>query len=82
MKFGDLVSAWNKKYPQSDASWFDSCAEQMMGCARRGFPVISSASMREVGGNDNFTPVVTRVQRLPFNGTVLFDLNFFNLSDS
>jgi hypothetical protein len=43
--------------------------------------VISSASMREIGGDSSFTPVVTRVHRLPFSGTVQFDVYFFNLSD-
>ena len=81
IKFRELFNAWKEKYPNGDASWFDSCAEQMMVCARRGFPVISTASMREVGGDASFTPVVARVQRQPFSGTVQFDFYFFNLSD-
>jgi hypothetical protein len=52
-----------------------------MVCARRGFPVISTASLREVGGDASFTPVVARVQRQPFDGTVQFDFYLLNLSD-
>jgi TIR domain len=80
-KFHELLNAWKNKYPDGDPRWFDSCCEQIMECARRGFPVISSASMREIGGDFSFTPVVTRVQRLPFSGSVQFDVYFFNLSD-
>ena len=81
MKFRELLTAWKDKYPDSDAGWFDSTCEQVMVCVRRGFPVVCSASMREMGGESSYTPVVTRVQRLPFAGTVQFDLLFLNLSD-
>jgi hypothetical protein len=37
--------------------------------------------MREIVGDSSFTPVVTRVRRLPFSGTVQFDVYFLNLSD-
>jgi hypothetical protein len=80
-KFHELLKDWKSKYPDGDASWFDSCCDQIIMCARRGFPVISSASMREIGGDLSFTPVVTRVQRLPFSGSVQFDVYFLNLSD-
>jgi hypothetical protein len=80
-KFHDLLNDWKKRYPDGDPSWFDSCCEQVMVCARRGFPVISAAAMREIDGDSSFTPVVTRVQRLPFSGTVQFDIYFFNLAD-
>jgi hypothetical protein len=80
-RFHELLNDWKKRYPDGDASWFDSCCEQVMVCARRGFPVISLASMREIDGDSSFTPVVTRVQRLPFSGTVQFDIYFLNLAD-
>ena len=79
-KFHELLTVWKDKYPDADASWFESCCEQMMVCARRGFPVIGWAPMQEIDGDSRYTPVVTRVQRLPFAGTVQFDLYFFNLS--
>jgi hypothetical protein len=81
LKFGELLTTWKDKYPDVETAWFDSCCEQIMVCARRGFPVICWAAMREIGGDGCFTPVVTRVQRLPFSGTVQFDVHFFNLSD-
>jgi hypothetical protein len=81
IKLLDLLNAWKDKYPDGDMGWFDSCCDQIMECARRGFPVISSTSMREIDGDSSFTPVVTRIQRLPFGGTVQFDVFFFNLSD-
>lgn len=80
-KFRELLTTWKDKYPDAETTWVDSCCEQIMVCARRGFPVICWAAMREIGGDCCFTPVVTRVQRLPFAGTVQFDVHFFNLSD-
>ena len=81
MKLQELLNAWRSKYPDADAGWFESCWEQIMVCCTRGFPVICSASMREIDGDSRFTPVVARVKRLPFVGTVQFDLYFYNLSD-
>jgi hypothetical protein len=80
-KFRELLTVWKDTYPDADATWFDSCCQQVIVCARRGFPVIGWAPMREIGGDSTYTPVVTRAQRLPFAGTVQFDLYFFNLSD-
>ncbi len=81
MKFVDLANAWKDKYPDGDEGWFDSCCNQITECSRRGFPFISSISMREIDGDSTFTPVVTRIQRLPFSGIIQFDIYFFNLSD-
>jgi hypothetical protein len=52
----------------------------MMG-AGRGFPVIRWTPMKEVGGNAEFTPVLSRIRRVPFSRSVQFDLYFYNLSD-
>jgi hypothetical protein len=80
-KLRELLIAWRTAYPDGDARWFESCCEQIIVCARREFPVIGPAAMREIGGDFSFTPVVTRVERQPFNGTVQFDVYFLNLSD-
>jgi hypothetical protein len=81
VKLFDLFNAWKEKYHDGDMGWFDSCCDQIAECARRGFPVISSTAMREIDGDASFTPIVTRVHRQPFGGTVQFDIYFFNLSD-
>jgi hypothetical protein len=81
VKLRELLDAWKDKYPDGDTSWFNSCCEQIAVCIRRGFPVISSASMREIGGDFSFTPIVTRVRLAPFSGILQFDVYFFNLSD-
>jgi hypothetical protein len=80
-RFRELLNIWKNKYPDGDVSWFDSLCDQIVVCTRRGFPIISSAAMREIDGELSFTPVVTRVQRLPFSGTIQFDLYFLNVSD-
>jgi hypothetical protein len=81
LRLRELLQVWQDRYPDQDSSWFDSCCAQITACAGRGFPVISPAAVREIGGDSLFTPVVTRVQRLPFSGTVQFDMYLLNLSD-
>lgn len=80
-KFKDLLRVWQDAFPTSDPTWFDSCCEQIMVSARRGFPIIQWTPLREVGGDSDFTPVLSRVKRLPFGGSVQFDIFFYNLSD-
>jgi hypothetical protein len=81
MKFEALLKTWKGKYPDAEATWFDSCCEQIMTGAGRGFPVIRWTPIREVGGDADFTLVLSRVRRVPFRGSVQFDLYFYNLSD-
>jgi hypothetical protein len=82
-KFADLLRAWRDNYPTADATWFDSCCEQIMVAARTQFPVIRQARLRKVGGLAEFTPVLSRVKNLAFgkNKSSTFDIFFYNLSD-
>jgi hypothetical protein len=82
-RFADLLRAWRDNYPAADATWFDSCCEQIMVAARTQFPVIRLARLRQVGGDAEFTPVLSRVRTLTFgkNKSSLFDIYFYNLSD-
>jgi hypothetical protein len=81
MKFEALLSLWKDKYPNSEQTWFDSCCDQIMTGARREFPVIRWTPMKEVAGDAEFTPVLSRVRRVPFAGVVHFDLFFYDLAD-
>jgi hypothetical protein len=81
-KFGDLLRTWKDNFPRADATWFDSCCEQIMVGARREFPVIRWARLREVGSESEYTPVLSSVKRLPFGSkSTQFDIYFYNLSD-
>jgi hypothetical protein len=80
MKFEGLLKIWKDKYPTLEPSWFDSACDQIMAGAVRGLPVISMTPMREVGGEAEYTPVLSRVSRLP-DDVVHFDLYLLNLSD-
>jgi hypothetical protein len=82
MKFEVLLNAWKSKYPDAEATWFDSCCNQIMMGAARGFPVIHWTPMREVVGDSEFIPVLSRIKRVSFRGSVQFDLYFYNLSES
>lgn len=81
IKFCDLLDRWKEKFPTVDATWFDSCCEQIKVGARRGFPVVRQSPLKEVTGESEYTPVLSRVKRNPFGGSVQFDLYFYNLSD-
>jgi hypothetical protein len=80
-KFTALLKDWQDKFPAGDSSWFESCCEQIMAGARRGFPVIRWTPMRDVSGPGNFTPVVARVRRLAYARVFHFDVYFYDLSD-
>lgn len=81
MKLEALLKGWLNKNPNAEATWFDSCCEQIMMGAARGFPVIRWTSIRETGSEADYTPVLTRIRPKPYAGTVQFDLYFYNLSD-
>jgi len=81
LKLSSLLAAWKAKYPNIEAAWFDSCCEQVMMGAGRGFPIIRWSPVRQVDGDAELTPVVSRVRELPFAGAIQFDLYFYNLSD-
>jgi hypothetical protein len=82
-KFQDLLGAWRRNNSSVDATWFDSCCEQIRVGARREFPVIWQNSLREARGEAEYTPVLSRVRRVPFGEgeRSQFDLYFYNLSD-
>lgn len=80
VKFEALLKTWKSKYPAMEASWFDSACDQIMAGSVRGLPIISMTPMRGVGSEAEYTPVLSRVSRLP-DDVVHFDLYFLNLSD-
>lgn len=81
LKFASLLNEWKDKQRVTEAAWFDSCCDQFMIGAGRGFPVIRWTPMRQVEGDAEFTPVVGRIKRFPYSGIVQFDITFYNLSD-
>ena len=81
MKLDALLNGWQVKNPNKDATWFESCCEQIMMGAARGFPVIRLTTIREESTNSDYTPVLSRIKPMPYAGCVHFDLYFYNLSD-
>ncbi len=79
--FKELLKHWKENFPTVDATWFDSCCEQIRVGARMEFPVILRNPMKAVGSESEYTPVLSRVRRIPFGKSVNFDLYFYNLSD-
>jgi hypothetical protein len=77
----ELLQKWRENFPSTEATWFDSCCEQMMLSAQREWPVIRHAPLRTPRGETEFTPVVSRTRRLPFAGVMHFDIYFYDISD-
>jgi hypothetical protein len=80
-KISELISTWKERVPGTEATWFESCCEQIMVGAQRGFPIIRWTPLREADGQAEFTPVLSRIKRIPFSKTVQFDIYFYNLAD-
>lgn len=81
MKLDSLLRTWKDRNQNAEATWFDSCCEQIMMGAAHGFPVIRWTPIRDAGGKSDYTPVLTRIKPLRYAGTVQFDIYFYNLSD-
>src|SRR6185369_13990460 len=81
MKLDSLLKTWQDKNQNLEPTWFDSCCEQIMMGARRGFPVIRWTPLREADGKADYTPVLSRIKSRPYLGTVQFDVYFYDLSD-
>lgn len=81
MRLDALLRIWKDKNQNAEASWFDSCCEQIMMGASHGFPVIRCTPIREASGDSDYTPVLTRIKPMPYGRTVQFDIYFYNLSD-
>lgn len=80
-KFKELLKVWQERNHGVEATWFDSCCEQMRIGARREFPVIWQSSLKGESGDAGYTPVLSRVKYVPFGATMQFDFYFCNLSD-
>lgn len=80
-EFSRLLDVWQEAFPTSDATWFDSCCEQIMASARQLNPIIQWTPLRQVRGASDYTPVLSRVRLIPAGGSVHFDIFFYNLSD-
>lgn len=79
--FAKLLEVWSENHPKESPTWFESCCEQIMIGARREFPVIRNAAIKEVNGTREYTPVMSRVKHLTFDNNSQFDIYFYNLKD-
>lgn len=81
MSMETLLQIWKERNPNAESTWFDSCCEQIMTGSARRFPIIRWTPVREVNGESEYTPVLTRIKSKPYDRTLQFDLYFYNLSD-
>jgi hypothetical protein len=81
MLFGGLVEAQATPTPGAIPAWVESCAVQILRVAHRRLTKMRWESFTEVNGDSIYTPIVTRMRRIPAEGRVQFDIYFFELSN-
>jgi hypothetical protein len=81
MLFGSLVETQAALTPGAIPAWVESCAVQLQRVARRRLTNTRWESFREANGDSTYTPIVTRMRRMPAEGLVQFDIYFFELSN-
>jgi hypothetical protein len=79
--FGDVLSQWRRQFPDRPVSWFEFCCEQIVQGAARELPVVRCSPVKDSSGQAQFTPLLTQVRRVPWEGRMLFDFAFYDLSD-
>ena len=81
MRFGSLIKTFTQQSPEPKPAWLSSCIAQVLSVAERRLADIRWASCRESDGDRSYTPIVSRMLRLPSASKVQFDLYFFDLSN-
>jgi len=81
MRFGTLVDTSVRRSPGAKPAWLRSCVAQVLCIAERRLDDIRWESLKEADGDRSYTPIVTRMRRIPSEGRVQFDLYFFELSN-
>jgi hypothetical protein len=81
MRFGSLVRTFTQHSPEAEPAWLRSCIAQVLSVAERRLADIRWASFKECDGDRSYTPIVSRMLRLPSEGKAQFDLHFFDLSN-
>ncbi len=81
MLFGDLVEAQATPTQGTIPAWVESCAVQILRVARRRLTNLRWEPFTEANGDSIYTPIVTRMRRIPAAGRTQFDIYFFELSN-
>jgi hypothetical protein len=81
MLFGGLFEAQATLAPEAIPAWVESCVVQILRVARRRLTNVRLESFTEANGDSNYTPIVSRMRRIPAKGRAQFDIYFFELSN-
>ncbi|MEQ1912637.1 MAG: hypothetical protein ABMA15_27715 [Vicinamibacterales bacterium] len=79
--FGDVLDQWVRQFPERPTNWLGFCCEQIAQGAARELPVVRCAPIKDSAGQAEFTPLLTLVRRVPWEGKMLFDFALYDLSD-
>src|SRR5437763_6475478 len=75
----NLAKIWSSAYPGSDAAWFENCCEQIVIAGAEKLPSIRPIAVKQVNGDAEYVPIVTKVRRISYQAVVRFDLYFLDL---
>jgi hypothetical protein len=81
MLFSALVETQAAPTSGAIPAWVEACAAQMLRVARRRLTNTRWESLAEINGDSIYTPIVTRMRRIPAEGRAQFDIYFFELSN-
>ncbi|MGR7025565.1 toll/interleukin-1 receptor domain-containing protein [Geodermatophilus sp. URMC 62] len=82
MPFGDLLAAGGGAAAREESPpWVNACAVQVLRVARRRLTSMRWESFQEVDGDAVYTPIVTRMRRVPADGRAQFDIYAFELAN-
>lgn len=80
--FTDLLRIWEKEYPHLKSHWFDSLTQQIAIGAIQGIQEVQTTLFREIRGNSEYIPVLSRIWSIPNKGKILFSVYFYAISSA
>ena len=78
--WANLALHWKSAFDVRETEWFDSCCGQLLVAAAEKLPSTNAVPLRAVDSHKTYIPLVTKVRRSSYQGTVRFDLYFVEAS--
>jgi hypothetical protein len=72
----NLALQWKYAFDGKEPDWFDSSCEQILIAAAEKLPSTKAVPLQAVNSDKSYIPIITRVRRSSYQGTVRFDLYF------
>jgi TIR domain len=76
--FSNLALHWKNAFDGREADWFEACCDQVLVAAAERLPSTRPSAVRAVHAAKDYMPLITKVRRSSYQGTVRFDLYFID----